>query len=75
MECVICKNGTTIKGFATITLERNGSVIVFKNVAADVCDNCGEYYLDEATSKQVLKQANQSIENGAEFEVCKLKVA
>ena len=42
MNCVICKNGKTAKGFTTVTLERNECVIVFKKVAADICENCDE---------------------------------
>ena len=43
MNCVICKNGTTAEGFVTVTLQRNSSIII-KNVPAEICDNCGEFY-------------------------------
>lgn len=36
-----------------MTLERGGSVIVIKDVPAEVCENCGEYYLSEATTEKV----------------------
>jgi len=75
MKCTICKNGETQPGFATVTLEKNESVIVFKNVNAEICSNCGEYFLDEPTSVLLLNQANQSVKNGAVFEVCNLKIA
>lgn len=42
MKCVICKNGETKPGEATITLERNKMNLVFKAVPANVCVNCGE---------------------------------
>ena len=45
MKCVICKNGETRDGAATVTLERGGATVVVKEVPAEVCGNCGEYYL------------------------------
>ena len=32
MKCLICKHGETEQGFTTVTLEKNGSTIVFKHV-------------------------------------------
>lgn len=75
MECVICKNGTTEQGFTTFTLERNGVIIVFKNVPALVCQNCGDFYLTEETSKLLLEKALSSLEKGVEFEIINLKDA
>jgi YgiT-type zinc finger domain-containing protein len=76
MECVICKNGTTHEGKVTVTLERSGSIIAIKEVPAQVCQNCGEYYLDAEMTKEVLKRAEQAIEKGVEIEVIKMnKVA
>ena len=73
MECVICKNGKTRKGKATVTLERNVTVVVIKEVPAQVCQNCGEYYLDENMAKEVLKRAEQSVKNGSEIEIIKMQ--
>ncbi|MEO5673793.1 MAG: type II toxin-antitoxin system MqsA family antitoxin [Chitinophagales bacterium] len=75
MKCAICKNGETHPGFATVTLERNESVIVFKNVPAEICDNCGEFYIDEKTSADLLRKAETAVSNGTVFEVQNLKVA
>lgn len=75
MECVICKNGTTREGFATVTLEKEGSVIVIKDVPAQICENCGHYYLNEETSGQLLSIANENFRKGVEVEVMHLKTA
>jgi len=32
MTCVICKHGETTQGTTTVTLEKDGSTIVFKEV-------------------------------------------
>ncbi len=69
MKCAICKHGSTQPGFVTVTLERNGCTIIVRNVPAEVCDNCGEYYLSEAITDRVLSRADAAIRNGAEVEI------
>lgn len=69
MTCVICKHGQTTPGRATVPLTRGNAVVILRNVPADICDNCGEYFLDEATTSAVLKLAEDSIRRGAEVEV------
>lgn len=69
MMCTICKNGNTYKGKTTVTLEKDSTVIVIKNVPADICENCGEYYLDEATTDNILKKAVSAVQNKAEVEI------
>ena len=69
MECMICKNGNTLKGRTTVVLERNGSIIAIKEVPADICQNCGEYYLDAEMTKEVMKHAETAIKKGVEVEV------
>jgi len=75
MKCVICKHGETIKGTTTITLERGTSTIVFKDVPADICDNCGEKYVNDNITKDLLKKANELIKNGTEVDIRKFQVA
>ena len=75
MECVICKNGKTEQGFVTCSLERNGVIIVFKNVPALVCQNCGDYYLTEETTNLLLEKAGKTLEKGVEFEIINFKTA
>jgi len=75
MECVICKNGITKNGFVTFTLERNNVIIVFKNVPALVCENCGDFYLTSETTQLLLQRANLTLKKGVEFEIINLKSA
>ena len=75
MKCVICKNGDTNPGLVNVTLQRNETTIIFKSVPADVCENCGEYYLDEEVTAQLLKKAEDAIKKGAEVEILKYKAA
>ena len=75
MECVICKQGTAKEGVATITLERNNVIVVFKNVPALVCNNCGDFYLSEEITKLLLDKASNTLEKGVELEIINLSSA
>lgn len=75
MRCVICKNGETKDGFTTITLEKEGSTIVFKEVPAKVCDNCGESYIDGDITKDLLNKAREIIKKGVEVDIRKYEKA
>ena len=75
MKCLICKHGETAEGTTTVTLEKGSSTIVFKDVAAMICDNCGEKYIDEKTSKKLLKNASEIVKSGVEVDIRKFQVA
>ena len=68
-NCVICRHGSTRPGDATVTLQRGETVVVVKGVPADICENCGEYYLSAAVSEKVMAKAEAAVENGAEVEI------
>ena len=69
MKCVICKQAQTTPGTTTITLERGELTLVVKNVPAQVCPNCGEAYVDEQASAQVLKTAEQMARAGTQVDI------
>ena len=69
MDCLICKCGHTRPGVATVTLQRGESTIIVKQVPADVCDDCEEYYLSEEVAAEVLKRAERAVAEGAEVEI------
>ncbi len=75
MNCTLCHNGVTQPGLVTVTLEKKGTIVLIKNVPADVCSNCGHYYLSEEMTKEVLKKGNDAISKGSELEIVNLKVA
>ena len=60
MKCVICKHGEIHEGTATVTLERTNVTIVFKDVPAQVCTNCGEAYIDALVTQQLSLRAMES---------------
>ena len=71
MDCVICKVGETKKGKANFSLEKNGTFLIYKNVDADVCDNCGEAYFSVETSRKIEQLSSEAVSKGAELEVVK----
>ena len=71
MNCVICKHSETGPGFATVVLTRGGAIIIIKNVPAEICKNCGEYYLSSEMTKNIFKIADEAVKKGAEIEIIK----
>lgn len=69
MNCVICKTGLTQSGVATITLERGKTTLVFKQVPAQICENCNEAYLDEVITQTLLEIAENAAQSGVQVEV------
>lgn len=69
MECTICKSGKMKSGEVTVTLQRNNSIIVNKDVPTSVCENCGEYTLTEIVTKKIMATADRAVANNAEVEV------
>lgn len=68
MKCVICKTGDVRDGTTSVTLQRDETTIVIKQVPAQVCDQCGEYYLSDAMTQQVLAMGEEAIRKGADEE-------
>ncbi|MEC4895397.1 MAG: type II toxin-antitoxin system MqsA family antitoxin [Oscillatoria sp. PMC 1051.18] len=71
MQCVICKHGETQLGQVTVTLERDCSLVVLKQVPAEICANCGEYYLSESVTEEVLQIAEEAISKKVEVQILK----
>ncbi len=69
MKCVICKTGQTGSGQVTVTLQREGVTLLIKDVPAEICDNCGEYYLNEAVTERVMEQAEMAVAKNVELEI------
>lgn len=72
MKCVVCKHGGTEVGHTTVTLERGQTVVVFRNVPAQVCANCGEAYVSEEVTAQLLKEAEEAVRARVQVDVREL---
>lgn len=69
MKCAICKTGELADGRTTVTLQRGETTVVIKNVPAQVCGQCGEYYLSEEMTGKVMAMAEAAVSKGAEVEI------
>lgn len=69
MRCVLCKLGETSPGLVTVTLQRGDTTVIIKGVPAEVCENCGEYYLQDDIAKRVLAMAEDAAKNNVEVEI------
>ncbi len=69
MTCTICKHGETKKGTTTITLEKDGATIVFQEVPALVCDNCGEAYVEGTITRELLISAQDIVSKGVRVDI------
>ena len=57
MKCIVCNHGETQPGATTVTFHREGQTVVVNEVPAEVCENCGEAYVAEDVTEQVLEIA------------------
>ncbi|MGH7771066.1 MAG: type II toxin-antitoxin system MqsA family antitoxin [Candidatus Binatia bacterium] len=69
MNCVVCKKGETKVGKTTVTLEKDGTTLVFKGVPASVCANCGEEYVDGEITASLLRSAEEAARSGIQVEI------
>jgi YgiT-type zinc finger domain-containing protein len=69
MTCIVCKQGETVPGTATVTLERDGLILVVKGVPARVCTTCGEEYVDEAIAERLLQVAEEAAQAGVQVDI------
>ena len=75
MRCVVCRQGETRPGTATLVLEQGGLTLVLENVPAEVCENCGEEYIDEAAATSALASAERAAADGVTVEIREFKAA
>lgn len=64
MDCIICRRAETRPNTTQITLERGNVSLVFTDVPARVCPNCGESYVDEPVATVLLQSAEAMVEAG-----------
>jgi len=60
MNCIVCHQGETQPGTTTVTFHRDGRTLVVNEVPADVCENCGEAYIAEDVTAELLRIADEA---------------
>ena len=66
MKCPVCQHGETRVSFASATLERGATRLVFHGVPAQVCEICGETSYSEEVTRALLAQAEAAVRAGVE---------
>lgn len=69
MRCILCKQGNTKSGMVTVTLQRGDTIVIIKGVPAQVCENCGRYYLNDEITERVLSMAEEAVKKNVEVEI------
>ena len=69
MKCAICRNGYIQEGHTTVVLDRDETTLVFKEVPAYICDNCGEEYLSSETNRRLLELAKEAFNRRVSLEM------
>lgn len=69
MKCAYCRQGETVPGVVTTTLQRGETTIIIKGVPAHVCDVCGEYYLDAPVAQRVVEMGEAAVKTNAEVQI------
>ena len=54
---------------STVTLERGEFTYIVKGLPAQVCPNCGEDYVSEQITSELLKAAEQMIQSGTPVDI------
>lgn len=60
MNCIVCRHGDTHPGTTTVTFHRDGRTLVVNEVPAEVCENCGEAYVAEDVTAELLRMAAEA---------------
>jgi len=69
MKCTTCGQAEPQSGTTTVTVEREGAMLVMRGVPALVCPNCGEDYVSEETARRISAAAAEVVQRGIKVEV------
>ena len=75
MKCGICKHGIYEPGTITVTLERESTTVVIRQVPAMVCNTCGEEYLNEEITDALLSIAEHDVKSGVQLDIREYQAA
>lgn len=66
MTCPICGQGELRPGTTTFAADADATVVVVRNVPADVCEVCGEAFISDAVAKELEDLVAESKATGTE---------
>ncbi|MDD4802801.1 MAG: type II toxin-antitoxin system MqsA family antitoxin [Syntrophomonas sp.] len=66
MNCIMCKSQLS-KNRVNHIVDYCGRIVIIRNVPANVCGQCGEYYVDNDTAMRLEEITGELINNKAEI--------
>jgi YgiT-type zinc finger domain-containing protein len=66
MNCILCKSNL-VKGNINHIVDFDGHIIIIKGVPANVCKQCGEYYIENDIALKLEKMIEIAKKNKAEI--------
>lgn len=69
MNCTVCTAGQLRAGRTDVTKMSGDVVVVYRHVPAEVCDNCGEAFLDLATARELEQAIAVDVAAGVRYAV------
>jgi YgiT-type zinc finger domain-containing protein len=75
MKCTSCKTGEMKPGTTVIPYSQGEITILVKDVQAQVCDQCGAWYVDPDTLESVREIIQKETNSGHEVSVVTMKKA
>ena len=70
-QCPQCM-GKMMPGKTTFTVDYGTGLVVFRNVSATVCEQCGEAWISNSVASYLESIVNEARSGGREFEVINL---
>jgi len=55
MTCIACKKGSTQPGTTTVSIDKGATIVVIRDVPAEICSTCGEEYIAAHIIKDIDK--------------------
>lgn len=72
MKCYICKVGETASGHAPLAFERDGRLVVLRDVPGEVCDTCGHLYMSADVAVELQGRTEKALAAEGRRRVCSL---
>ncbi|MCI1945632.1 type II toxin-antitoxin system MqsA family antitoxin [Clostridium luticellarii] len=66
MNCILCKSRLA-RGKVNHIVDLNGHIIIIKDVPANVCKQCGEYFIENDVALKLEKIIEEVVKNKAEI--------
>ncbi len=66
MKCVLCE-ANLIKGNVNHIVDFEGHIIIIKGVPANICKQCGEYFIENDVALKLEKIIEEAKKNKAEI--------